>query len=92
MKTFKTLNQEGIGHVVIALAVAVVAVVGFVGYRVASTSNPSKSSDVATRQTAAPRSIKNSSDIKRANSSLETTNVDSSVNDGQLDSDLNSLL
>ena len=83
-----SLNQRGSSHLVLILAVAVIAAVGVVGYRVVSTN-----SDSAPATTAVTTTTKNaSSTVKSANSDLNSTNVDTSINPDQLDSDLKSVL
>jgi len=90
----KKLNQSGSLVVVILLAVTVIAVAGFVGYKVANNSSTETqvSSEPASSATAAKAEIKSSADVKKAATELETTNVDTQVNPDELDSDINSIL
>ncbi len=80
-------NQRGSSHLVILIAIAVIVIVGIVGFRVSSShdvadkSSPSFSS-------AEPTTIKNAADAKKAENQLDSTNMDSP---DQLDQDLNAL-
>jgi hypothetical protein len=83
-----SLNQRGSSHLVLVLAVVVIAVVAAVGYRVL------QKEDVATTttstSTATPAKLNSAADVDKASSELDSTNVDD-VNPNQLDSDLESL-
>ena len=80
-------NQQGSSHIVLFVAVAVIAIVGIVGFRVSS------SHDVADKSSPSfsnsePAAIKNTADVKKAENQLDSTSMDSP---DQLDQDLNSL-
>ncbi len=88
-----SLNQRGSSQLVAILAVAVIAAVGVVGYRVVSQpSNEQSSTPVVSSSAKVPTTIKSKSDVRKADAALNSTAIDSSVNPNQLDSDLNSLL
>lgn len=80
-------NQRGSSHLVIFVAIAVIVLVGLIGFRVSSSrdvadnSSPSFSSSKQT-------TIKNTADVKKAQNELDSTTMDSP---DQLDQDLNSL-
>jgi len=84
-------NQQGIGHLVAFLVIAVVIGVGLVGYRVSkdATATTTPASTVASQ--AVPKKIQTKADLAKADTSLDATPIDSSVNPNQLDSDLNAL-
>lgn len=88
MKTIR-LNERGVAHLVAFLVVAVILAVGFVGYRVM---NASKTADDSAVSTSSPSKLKTKADVVKAANELEATNVDSTVNPDDLDSDINSLL
>lgn len=94
----KKINQIGASHVVLFVAVAVIAAVGVVGYRVASnTANDQSTSDsnissAANHDVSVPNQINTKADINQASKALDSTSVDSSINPSQLDQDLNSVL
>jgi hypothetical protein len=91
----KRLNQSGVAHVIILLAVVIVAVVGFASWRVLD-NDDSKSSNTA--QTAAnaqqeqANKLENPGDVKKASAELDAEDVDKSLDSSQLDADLNDLL
>ena len=85
-------NQDGVGHIIAFLVVAVIAVVGFAGYRVVA-GNQSKDTTATTAVvTKTPSAIKNAADVEQATASLNATKIDSGVDASQLDQDLNNLL
>jgi hypothetical protein len=88
----QSLNQRGSGHVVLLLAVLVVAVVGFAGYRVMSAKSPADTSDTASANATVPAKLTSKADVLKASNALDQTAVDSSVNPDSLNNDLNSLL
>lgn len=85
-------NQRGSSHLAALLGVAVIVVIGVVGYRVMKTTDTGNIVSSATRSTSkAPDSIKSTADLKQAGSALDSTAIDGSVNPNQLDGELNSL-
>lgn len=86
-----TLNQRGSSHIVVALALIVVAVAGFAGYRVMNAGNTAAPSEVSRSTSSEPASIKSTADVKKASKALDNTAADS-VNPSQLDNDLNAVL
>ena len=94
----KKLNHKGSSHIVLILAVAVIAAVGVVGYRVVSnnasdqTDSSSNISSAENHSVSIPKQFNNTADINQASKALDNTQVDSSINPNQLDQDLNSLL
>lgn len=92
MKLFS--NQKGSGHLLAILAVAVLAGVGIVGYRVTQTDTSSiASTSVApAKNTSGPDTIKSKADLKAAEASLDSATIDNSVNPNQLDEDIEALL
>ena len=86
------LNQTGAGHLVMLLAVVVIAAVGIVGYRVMSSSDTD--SDTATTSQSAVKDssqMKTKADVQQASTELDNTSLND-VDPAQLDSDLNSIL
>lgn len=86
------LNQRGSSHIVLLLAVVVVAVVAFAGYRVMNANNPSEPSDTASASASVPAKLTSKADVLKADKALDQTAIDSSVNPDTLNNDLNSLL
>lgn len=86
--------EAGVGHLLMLLAVVVIAAVAVVGYRVINSQNDTlgNTGTTAPRADSAPADIKNSSDLKAAESALNQSNVDKDLDPAQLDSDINSLL
>ena len=85
-------NQAGASHIVALFAVLVIAAVGFVGYRVLNSNSDTADSTTLSSSSKEPATIKSKADFNAASKSLDNTAVDSSVDPGSLDSDLNSLL
>ena len=87
-------NQRGSSHVVLVLAVVVIAAVGIIGYRVTQNQDPAAVSTSTTPATTSEDSgaINSKADLKDAEASLDNTAIDSSVNPDQLDDDINALL
>lgn len=94
MKTLR-YNERGSSHLVIVLAVVVLAGVGLVGYRVMTSGNQATkktaSPAAATIQTAAPGKISSKADVQQATKALDETPVDNSLDPKQLDGDLSDL-
>jgi hypothetical protein len=88
-----TLNQKGSSHIVVALAVVVIAVVAFAGYRVLQNNNADTTSDTTvSTHAAAPNTLNSTNDVRKADRSLDDQSIDGQVNPNKLDDDLNSLL
>jgi hypothetical protein len=87
MKT--SFNQRGSSHLILLVAVLVIAAVAFVGFRVRNDDSPLISS-TSNGNTNLPKAINSPADLNKADKALDATNVDS-VNPNQLDSELNSL-
>jgi predicted negative regulator of RcsB-dependent stress response len=89
----KRFNQQGSLHLGILLAVLVVAAVAFAGYRVWS-NGQDDTTQTATASTAVPSEIKTKADLAQTGKALDQTSseLDSSMNDASLDSDINSML
>lgn len=86
-------NQRGFGHVGVLVLVAVVAVVGLVGYRVVKSADSLNGSDASfSASTTVPKSINSTADVKKASAALSNTPIDGTVNPNQLNNDLSSLL
>ena len=86
-------NQKGSTHIVAVVGVLVIAVAGFVGYRVLNanqTESAGSAKPVATQSTV-PKKISTKADVIKASKALDETAIDGSVNPNQLDQDLNSL-
>lgn len=86
----KKLNNRGIAHLVIILAVVVVAAIGLVGYIVVNNNHDQAGTVSATD--GIPTTIKTKADLNQASKALDETSIDDSLNPNQLDADLNALL
>lgn len=82
------LSQKGASHIIAVLAIVVIGVAGFVGYKVMN--NEKTASNTDTAQSTLPEQLKTKQDIDQASTSLDE--FDSDLNPEQLDADLNSLL
>ncbi len=78
-------NQAGSSHIVAFLVVAIIVVVGAVGYRVMnSTETISPQAAVSYAPTKVPDTISSNVDLKKAGAALDSTNIDGGVNSNQL--------
>ncbi|OGL24919.1 hypothetical protein A3A68_00145 [Candidatus Saccharibacteria bacterium RIFCSPLOWO2_01_FULL_48_13] len=89
MKT--NLNQKGISQVVVLALLVVIAVVGFVGYRVMTSENET-SDQTNTSQVAVPDNITTASDLKQAADAISQIQLDDELDPAQFDDDVNDLL
>jgi hypothetical protein len=88
----KSLNQTGASHIVALLGLAVIVVAGVVGYRVMSANQSDEPTvSISDSTTSEPDAIKSKADARQADAALDSTSIDSGVNPGQLDEDINSL-
>lgn len=87
-------HERGSSHLVLILAVAVLAAIGVIGYRVTQTDTSSvvSTSVAPVQNSAAPDKLESAADLKKAEASLDSTSIDSSVNPNQLDDDISALL
>jgi hypothetical protein len=85
-------NQNGIGLLAVLVLVAVVGIIGAVGYRVTSGSSTPTASVTANTSSKTPAKIKSTADVDTATKELDATDVNSSVDTGELDADISSLL
>lgn len=90
----KNKNQSGFAVLELVLIVAVLALVGFAGYKVMNKQSTSKSASVATTPTQAslPTQIKTNADVSQSIKSLDATPIDSKLDPTQFDSSINALL
>jgi hypothetical protein len=92
MKTTKF--QAGFSHVAVVLLILFVAVTGVAGYKVATMNNAPESAAVTSSTGSSPDTIKNQTDLQMTGKELDTAGaeLDSSLDDGSLDADLNDML
>ncbi len=93
-----SLNQHGSFHLGIAAVVLALALVGFIGYRVATKhkDDATATKTTATQQqpatTTSSSNYTSSGDVAKDDASLNTADIDQSLDTSQLDSDINNLL
>ena len=83
----RLFDQKGIAHLLIIGVVVVLAVVGFVGYRVMT-----QDDDKATTSTSTPDSIESNDDITQAEDALNSDQINDDLDPSQLDADIDDLL
>lgn len=93
----KQFPQAGFGHIVLLMLVLVVAVIGFAGYKVASTGTAKTASAPSTSATAVstiPASIDTAADLAQTGKALDSsaTQAESSLDDSGLDADIDAVL
>jgi hypothetical protein len=88
------LAQTGIGHIAIMFAVVFVAVVGFAGWKVATMNKDAGTETAATVTTSVPDKISSKGDLVQTSKALDdaSSGLDSSLNDGAFNADLNDML
>lgn len=84
-------NQRGFEHVSVIVLVVVLGVVGFGGYYVMH-ANRDKTPVSQSSQVTAPATIQSKADLQQAGKALDADQNDNSLNESQLDADLNSVL
>lgn len=85
--------QTGFAHLALLLLLAVVVVVALVGYKVWNNRNSSTTSSAGTSQTAqSAQAIKSSADLNKAESTLNSQNIDGDLNPDSLNNDVSTLL
>ncbi len=90
-----TWNQAGFEAIGVIAAVLIIGAVGFTGYTVVHNNKPTiQQPTTAVIAQPAPATIKSQADLKVTSSNLDKSSaqLDSNLNDGSLDADLNSLL
>jgi uncharacterized protein (UPF0333 family) len=94
MKNMKLKHSSlGFAHLILILAVIVIAGVGFAGYYVASSNRDKKSANTATNTNQViPEKINSDQDLEQARKALDADQDDSDLDPAQLDADLNGLL
>lgn len=83
-------NQKGATHIIAALVIVLVAVVGFAGYRVMDANKDKDGTTTTSSQV--PDKIQSKNDIEQASTALDSEDSDTTLDPSQLDSDLNDLL
>lgn len=87
----KRLNDRGIGHIVVLMAVLVTVAIAFVGWHMTQP-DASGTAAVGISKTAAPGAIKNNVELQQASNALDTTPIDKNLDTSSLDSAVNNLL
>ncbi len=92
--SYQTLNQKGIGHVVALLVLVFVAVAGFAGYTVISKNSAVEPAPASTMQQTESDEIRNQSDLEKNDRELTDSEqqLDSQLDDSELDADLDAML
>jgi hypothetical protein len=88
--SYRSLNQTGVSHLIVVLAVVVLGAVGFASYRVVQMNKPATQDAAVAAKT--PAKIQSKADLEKASKSLDDENVDQTLDSSQLDDDLNSML
>ncbi len=87
----KRLNNQGIGHILVLVALVVIAGVGYVGWHIRQ-ANSAVVSQVSSSHVAAPKTIHNTADLQKASAALDSASIDQSLDTTSLDSAENNLL
>lgn len=86
-------NQTGFSHMILVLAVVVIAVLAVVAYRVANNQEEDTATSVSKKSSvAAPDTIKSNSDLSKTQAAVKDTPIESDLNPADLNEDVNSLL
>lgn len=92
----RRINHAGFGHLAAVGIVLFLLVAGFTGYKVVMMNHAVSVAPAAktTAASSAPASINSKADLTQASKALDNSNtqVNSSLNDSALDSDLNDML
>lgn len=90
----RTLTQAGIGHVVVIFVIVFVAVIGLAGFKVATMNNDVVSQNTTADTAAVPEKIETKADLVQASKALDdsSSGLDSSLNDGAFNADMNDML
>jgi uncharacterized protein (UPF0333 family) len=89
----KKISQKGIAHLGLLLLVLIIAVVGFVGYKLEQSRSNGKTAEAtasASQQAEQIPTISSKSDLTAAESTLINQNVDGDLNPDSYDSDVSS--
>jgi heme/copper-type cytochrome/quinol oxidase subunit 2 len=86
-------HQAGFEAVGVLVAILIVAVIGFAGFKVMHM-NKAADSQQSASQPAVPAKIQTKSDLSQTGKSLDAASgqLDSSLNDGSLDADMDAML
>jgi hypothetical protein len=76
-------SEKGAGLFGVILAIAAIAIIGLIGYRVMVINRTDKNPAAATP--AAPKTINNKSDLKQADKALTSQTINSDLDTNQLD-------
>lgn len=92
-----SLGQRGSLHLGIVAVVLALAIVGFIGWRVATNNKDETSAKTTTTQqqaatTTSSGGYTSKEDVAKDDDSLNTTDIDQQLDSSQLDSDINNLL
>jgi flagellar basal body-associated protein FliL len=85
-------NSRGFAHLILILALVVIAVVGLAGYYVVSSSNKDSAETTTDTTQVVPEKIDSNQDLEQASKALDADQNKSDLDPAQLDADLNSLL
>ncbi|HSX06871.1 MAG TPA: hypothetical protein VLG92_04065 [Candidatus Saccharimonadia bacterium] len=92
----KRLDQSGSHILAFALLILVLGVVGFTGYKVQQSHDKTDVADssVTSTQTTVPKAVTTTADLQAAGQVLDQSSaqLSNSLDDGQLNADLNSML
>lgn len=90
-----TKSQAGIGHIVVVMVLLLVGVVGFAGYKVLTkNANTDSTASSVNATPPVPDKISTKADLETTGKTLDNSSsqLDSGLNDGALDADMNDML
>lgn len=91
MKTQST--QAGFSHTFVVLSLLLLALIGFAGYNVLNKNHKNTATNNSSAATVQlPAKISNKAQAQQAAKALDKESIDTSLDSGQLDADLNSVL
>lgn len=87
-------NNSGFSLIPVLLLIAIVAITGFVGWRVYDTQKTSDNSSLSTPTTsqASEQPINTKADIDKEQNTLDSSNIDSDLDTTTISQDINNLL
>lgn len=85
------MKQQGLSHIIVIVAIVMVGVIGFAGWRVYDARQNSEPTTAITQPTPVDNTVQSSQDVAELEAEVDSTNLDTDLDSSELDASLNDI-